>query len=86
VLDGHVFFTQTAQDAGITISALREWRRKEYFPEPKHHKGRLWLTEHQVLLLKSLKEFFRVNGRKTWKSNKHALKDLVKFVHAQWEE
>ena len=86
MLDGHVFFTQAAQDVDITISTLREWRNKHYFPEPRHHNGRLWFTEHQVFLLKSLKKFFQVNGKKTWKSNKYALKDLVESVCAKWEE
>ena len=86
MLDGHVFFTQAAQDVDITISTLRQWRKKHYFPEPKHHNGRLWFTEHQVFLLKSLQEFFKVNGRKTWKSNRHTLKALVQSVWAKWEE
>ena len=86
IFDGHVFFTQAAQDVGITISTWREWRKKHYFPEPKYHSGRLWFTEHQVVLLKGLKEFFRVNGKKTWKSNRYALKDLIESVCARWEE
>jgi hypothetical protein len=86
MLDGHVFFTQAAQDLDITISTLREWRRKHYFLEPKHQNGRLWFTEHQVFLLKSLQEFFKVNGKKTWKSNKYVLKDLVASVWAKWDE
>jgi hypothetical protein len=86
MLDDNVFFTQAAQDVDTTISTLREWRKKHYFPEPKHRNGRLWFTEHQVFLLKSLKAFFRVNGKKTWKSNRYALKDLVESVWAKWEE
>ena len=86
MITGHVFLAQAAQDLDITISTLREWRRKHYFPEPKRQNGRLWFTEHQVFLLKSLQEFFKVNGRKTWKSNRHTLKALVQSVWAKWEE
>src|SRR5271157_4248980 len=34
-----------AEQVGITVWAMREWRRKNYFPEPLHHAGRLWFTE-----------------------------------------
>jgi len=55
-----ISFAQAAERTGIGVSTLHEWRRKKYFPEPKHHNGRLWFSEKQVLLLEDLKQFFLV--------------------------
>jgi hypothetical protein len=65
---------------------MRQWRKKQYFPEPQYHGGRLWFTADQVVLLRRLKEFFEANGTKTWKAHRHELRDLVESVRAKWEE
>jgi hypothetical protein len=67
------------------ISTLRQWRRKKYFPEPKHHNRSLWFTENQMLLLKSLKEFFRVYGKRTGKIKLDRLKEWVASIAADWD-
>jgi MerR HTH family regulatory protein len=77
--------SQAAKLAGIGISTLREWRSKEYFPEPKHHNGALWFTEKQVLLLKNLKEFFRVYGKRPGKIKRDQLKEVVAFIRDHWD-
>ena len=39
-----VSFMDAADDLGVTVWVLREWRRKNYFPEPHRRDGRLWFT------------------------------------------
>ena len=50
---------ETAEEVGIAVATLRDWRRKKLFPEPLYQKGCLWFRPHQVLLLKQIREFFR---------------------------
>jgi hypothetical protein len=83
--EGHISFAQAAERTGIGISTLREWRRKKYFPEPKHHHRGLWFTENQVMQLKNLKDFFRVYGRRSWKIKLARLKELVASIGANWD-
>ena len=47
-----VSFIEAADDVGVTVWVLREWRRKNYFPEPHRRDGRLWFTPSQVQLLR----------------------------------
>ena len=80
-----ISFAQAAKRTGIGVSTLHEWRRKKLFPEPKHHNRGLWFSEKQVLLLKNLKEFFRVNGRKPRHIKLERLKEVVASVCADWD-
>ncbi len=80
-----ISFAQAAELTGIGVSTLHEWRRKKCFPEPKHHNRGLWFSEKQVLLLKNLKEFFRVNGRKPRHIKLDRLKEVVASVCADWD-
>src|SRR5262249_12071371 len=57
--DAPISLAQAAELVGVGISTLREWRRKNLFPEPKRHNRGLWFTEKQVELLKPIKEFFK---------------------------
>lgn len=82
--DAPISFAEAAEHLGISISTLREWRRRKHFPEPKHHNRGLWFTEHQVLLLKRLKEFFQVYGKRTGKIKQELLKELVASIAADW--
>jgi hypothetical protein len=83
--DAPISFPQAAERTGIGISTLHEWRRKKYFPDPKHHNRGLWFTEKQVLLLKNLKEFFRKYGKRPWKMKQGPLKELLAFISANWD-
>ena len=49
----------------MTVWVLREWRRKNYFPEPHDRDGRLWFMSHQVQLLRRVEQFFRAAWRKS---------------------
>jgi MerR HTH family regulatory protein len=80
-----ISFAQAAELTGIGVSTLHEWRRKKCFPEPKHHHRGLWFSEKQVLLLKNLKEFFRVNGRKPRQIKLERLKEVIAAISADWD-
>jgi hypothetical protein len=82
--DAPISFAQAAEHTGIGVSTLHDWRRKKYFPEPKHHNGSLWFGEKQVLLLKDLKEFFRLYGKRRWKMKQGPLKELLASICANW--
>jgi hypothetical protein len=83
--DAPISFSQAAEQTGISVSTLQDWRRKHYFPEPKHHCSGLWFGEKQVFLLKNLKEFFRVYGKRPWKVKQDQLKEVVASICADWD-
>lgn len=74
----------TAEALGITIWTLREWRKKNYFPEPLEYKSRMWFTQAQIGLLNNLKSFFSRKGNRISKANKPALDDLVSLIYSNW--
>jgi hypothetical protein len=80
-----ISFTQAAERGGISTSTLHEWRRRKYFPEPKHHNRARWFTEHQVSLLKSLKELLRVYGKRRGKVKFEQLKEAVTSIGTNWD-
>jgi predicted DNA-binding transcriptional regulator AlpA len=83
--DARIPFAQAAERTGISISTLHAWRRKKYFPEPKHHSRRLRFSEKQVLLLNNLKEFFTLYGKRRWNMKKNQLKEVVASICSHWE-
>jgi hypothetical protein len=83
--DARISFAQAAERAGISISTLHDWRRKKYFPEPKHHSRGLWFSEKQVLLLNELKEFFRLYGKRPWNMKLNRLKEVVDSIGSHWD-
>lgn len=85
VTDGHtVAFNEMANHLGITVWVLREWRRKNYFPEPEHRDGRLWFRPEQAQLLRRLQGFFSIHGVRVSESLKSKLEDVVRLVYANW--
>jgi hypothetical protein len=83
--DAPISFAEASERVGVSTSTLHAWRRKKYFPEPKHHHGGLWFTENQVQLLGELKEFFRVYGKRTSKYRHDQQKLLVASIAAKWQ-
>jgi len=79
-----ISFSQAADRVGVGISTLREWRRKKLFPEPKHHNRGLWFTENQVMLLKNLKDFFKVYRMRPWKIKHARLNELRALIFESW--
>lgn len=77
---------ETAEALGVTIWTLREWRKKEYFPEPLLHRGRKWFNRRQVYLLRSLKEAREQLGARLDRTGKQKISETVSYVFANWEE
>lgn len=82
--DNWVSFNDAAVGLGITVWVLREWRRKDYFPEPARRQGRLWFTPPQVQLLQRLHEFFVAHGVRVTEANRQALEEVVSLIYANW--
>jgi hypothetical protein len=83
--DAGISFAEAAERTGMSISTLHAWRRRKYFPEPKHHSRRLWFSEKQVLLLNNLKEFFTLYGKRRWNMKKNQLKEVVASICSHWD-
>lgn len=79
-----VAFKDAADQLGVTIWQLREWRRKDYFPEPKMIGNRMYLTPEQVGWLGQLGQFFHVNGPRASVTAKEELSNLIALVYANW--
>lgn len=77
-------FEETAGDLGITVWTLREWRRKNYFPEPNLHAGKFYFSMPQVEQLLSLVSFFAKNGQRIRKDTKAGLDNVISSVFANW--
>jgi hypothetical protein len=85
IVDGPtISFSDAAQALNITVWVLREWRRKNYFPEPFRRDGRLWFSHEQVELLKKLQLFFFEHGGRVTESKKPALEGVIGLVYANW--
>jgi hypothetical protein len=81
--DAPISFAQAAERTGVSGSTLHDWRRKKLFPEPKHHNGRLWFREQQILLLRDLKA--RVCGRRRWYMKTDRFKEVIAYVRENWD-
>jgi len=85
VLDGTtIAFKDMAQSLGVTPWVLREWRRKNYFPEPVNRDGRLWFHPDQRLLLQGLVSFFGEHGSRMTEAQQRDLDLLVSTIFANW--
>ena len=79
-----VSFADAAQTLGVTVWVLREWRRKNYFPEPQKRDGRLWFTPLQVQWLRTLQEFFVQHGSRVTNETRPKLEQVTNLVYANW--
>jgi hypothetical protein len=79
-----VSLSQAANQLGISIWVLREWRKKSYFPEPRFQAGKLWFKDYQVSLLSRLKDFFSTHGVRTSAVDRNDLNDLISLTYANW--
>lgn len=77
-------FTDAANTLGVTVWVLREWRRKNYFPEPHRRNGRLWFSLAQVQQLQQLREYFVTHGVRVTEATKPGLENLVSLIYANW--
>jgi hypothetical protein len=79
-----VSFHEAAQALDITVWVLREWRRKDYFPEPVRRDGRLWFSSAQVEALRQLRDFFRAQGARVTEATRGALENVTGLIYANW--
>lgn len=78
-----VYDLQQASDLLKTsVSSLRFWMGKEYFPKPETHAGKFWLTESQVQLIAILVQYF--DSKHSGKTIKTELEALVQAIHLNW--
>ena len=82
--DAPISFGEAAERIGVSGSTLHEWRRKGYFPEPKHQNGRVWFSDRQILLLGGLKEVIRVYGKRRGKVKQEQLDQVRASISAGW--
>ena len=80
-----VSFNDAAQALSVTVWVLREWRRKNYFPEPTRRDGKLWFSHAQVQLLMKLQKFFFEQGARVTEAKRPALENVIGLVYANWE-
>jgi DNA-binding transcriptional MerR regulator len=84
----HDEFTLPMQEVsnilGVTIWTLREWRKKNYFPEPVHRLGRLWFSSTQVQWLERLKDFLVSKGLRVRNADRKELDELVALIYSNW--
>ena len=85
ITDGYtVSFNEAADTLGVTVWVLREWRRKDYFPEPHRRNGRLWFSPAQVVALRALRQFFIQHGSRVTDEVRPALENLTSLLYANW--
>ena len=77
---GYVVTVVMAADAlDVSLDALRDWRKREYYPEPLKCGNRFWFTENQLKLLHKLRLFLK-GGRRFH----GALKSLTDSIFDSW--
>lgn len=76
-------FSEAAEELGITIWRLRNWRKNHYFPEPYPYGKFLYFTDRQMALLSKLNEFIGEKPR-LGKEDKGTLEELTNFIFANW--
>jgi hypothetical protein len=75
-----IAFVDAAKDIGISHWTLRDWRTRNYFPEPKKRLGKLWFNQQQLALLHMLKGFFDAYSNK----DKEGLENMKATIYANW--
>lgn len=80
----NVSFSMASELVGVGVWSLREWRRKNYFPEPVVRQSRYWFNSHQIDLLRKLADFFAVHGIRTKRNSADKLNDICQYVHNHW--
>lgn len=79
-----ISFSEMARLLHITPWVLREWRRKNYFPEPQHRDHRLWFRPDQFVLLNQLATFFSTYGVRVGENKRQALEAITEMIYANW--
>jgi hypothetical protein len=81
-------YNHTLQDMAkhldVTVWTLREWRKKDYFPEPMKVGRNLLFTDTQLGLLGALQQFLKEHGKRLSRASREKLQDVTNFIHANW--
>lgn len=77
-------FQQAADELGVSIWRLREWRRRSYYPQPHEHGRSQYFTQAQISLLEKLRNFMNTVQGKFSDTVKDHLQDLVNLIYANW--
>jgi hypothetical protein len=81
-----VTFKEASEQLQVSMWSLREWRKKDYYPEPQHRLGKLWFSQRQVILLQQLADFFKNHGIRTKQSDRDSLQSIIASIFANWAE
>jgi len=82
--EGYAFnFQQLADYLDMSLWTLRDWRRKNFFPEPHRANGRSWFTEAQAEQLKKMRQLMKPKGPPT-KERAQQLQDLIDITYSNW--
>lgn len=83
--DGYTHtFDRTSKELGVPVWTLREWRRKNYFPEPLEFGRGVYFTQNQILLMKKLAEFFQTHGPRLRALDRGELQKIVSLIYSNW--
>lgn len=77
---------KAAEALSISMSRLRDWGQKGYYPSPKRIRGYLYFTDAQLNLIRQhLVGFFDRYGVRAARSQRQELDTTVALVFANWE-
>ena len=74
-----------AEQIGVSVWVLRDWRKKGYFPDPVSRSGKLWFTEHQITLLQKLKTSWHQIAFASHYRKEDRLKELGNLIDTNWQ-
>ena len=69
---------------GLTLSRFREWRKREYIPEPFRKHNEVWFTHPQVNLLRSFQAFFTTRDTRIGSREREGLQSLINDIKESW--
>lgn len=77
-------FSEAAEELGISIWRLRNWRNNNYFPEPYPYGKFLYFTDRQVELLRGLTNFIGDKPRLS-AEDRAKMEDITNLIFANWQ-
>lgn len=69
---------------GVPTTTLREWRRKNYFPEPYHHQSKMYFSNRQVTLVRAIRNYFANAQSRPKHSDRWRLLQIIDWVKDNW--
>lgn len=76
---------QAAEELGVTIWTLQNWRRKSYFPAPFSDNEGVWFTENQIELLEILQNYYvQQSIKRLTEHQKNDIEQIAQHIHANW--